>query len=279
MRWKQFLTPVKSIDALTAQNLIQEDHSIELLDVRQPGEYKLGHIPGSKLIPLPKLDDSYNSLPKDKTYIVYCAIGGRSRIAAQQLAGYGFDRVYNLSGGFKKWDSHSAIGEVAQGFEIFGDLTSVEHLLMIAYSLEDGLKDFYLSLKKQVSSQSTATLFDQLSRIEDLHKDRLFSEFARITGKNDRDQFEKNIQKDIMEGGLTTQEYLSMFDTDVDDPVSVISLAMSIEAQALDLYTRGSDLAQSPQNRDILKRIAEEEKMHLEQLGILLDEYVENENV
>lgn len=278
MRWKQFLTPVQSIDSPTAQNLLKKAPHMELLDVRQPGEYKLGHIPGAKLLPLPELADSIDDLEKEKTYIVYCAIGGRSRIAAQQLSGHGFESVYNLSGGFKKWDSHSAIGDVDHGLDLFGNLESVEHVIKIAYSLEDGLKDFYLTTKKQVENSATKTLFDQLSRIEDLHKDRLFTEYAKLTGKNNRELFEKNIQKNIIEGGLTTEEYFKIFQSDPEDPVSVISLAMSIEAQALDLYSRGATMATNQESKKVLQRIAEEEKMHLEQLGILLDEYLENQH-
>ena len=99
MRWKQFFTPVRSLTAGKARDFIK-DHSagsITILDVRQSEEYKSGHIPGSKLIPLPDLSSRLNELDKDKPTIVYCAIGGRSRIAAQMLAGKGFDNIYNLA--------------------------------------------------------------------------------------------------------------------------------------------------------------------------------------
>ncbi|MGB8336444.1 MAG: rhodanese-like domain-containing protein, partial [Desulfobacterales bacterium] len=53
MRWKQFFTPVKSMDVPQAKNYItgKSPEEYALLDVRQPGEYESGHIPGAKLVP------------------------------------------------------------------------------------------------------------------------------------------------------------------------------------------------------------------------------------
>jgi len=54
-----------------------------LLDVRQPGEYDAEHLPGAKLIPLPELGARLSELDAGKPTVVYCAIGGRSRVAAR----------------------------------------------------------------------------------------------------------------------------------------------------------------------------------------------------
>ena len=73
MRWKQFLTPVTSISATEAKN-IMDDRSPEaynLLDVRQPREYETNHIPGSKLIPIAELDKRLHELDPAKPTLVY----------------------------------------------------------------------------------------------------------------------------------------------------------------------------------------------------------------
>ena len=73
MKWLQFFTPVKSMDAQAAQAYIS-DHPIEeitLLDVRQPSEYQDGHIPGAVLIPLPQLSDRLSELDPKKPTLVY----------------------------------------------------------------------------------------------------------------------------------------------------------------------------------------------------------------
>ncbi len=71
-----------------------------ILDLRTPGELKLsGKIEGSVNIPVDDLRGRLNELDKNKTYILYCAIGLRGYIAWRILSQKGFDSK-NLSGGF-----------------------------------------------------------------------------------------------------------------------------------------------------------------------------------
>jgi len=79
------------------------------------------------------------------------------------------------------------------------------------------------------------------------------------------------LKKWLLEGGLSTREYLDLFSPDLNSETEVISLAMSIEAQALDLYQRVSSKIDDPQSKDIINKIANEEKAHLAVLGKLLD--------
>jgi rubrerythrin len=199
-------------------------------------------------------------------------------VAAQQLAGKGFKKVINLSGGMKAWHGHEAYGQVDQGLQLFADLSSAEQVIFTAYSLEEGLKDFYLKMILRVSAATVTDLFKKLAHVEDIHKDRLFDEYARLTGSVDRKAFEAEVHGDTLEGGLTTEEYLQRFHPDLEKMEDVIGLAMSIEAQALDLYTRAADAAGDQQSQRLLKRIAAEEKIHLEQLGFLLDNNLEQKN-
>ena len=73
MRWKQFFTPVKSMDAVQTKNYLADKPSdtYTILDVRQPGEYETGHIPGAKLIPLPDLNDRMAEIDTSKPTIIY----------------------------------------------------------------------------------------------------------------------------------------------------------------------------------------------------------------
>jgi len=73
MRWKQFFTPVTSVDALSGKQMIDDATSdaITILDVRQPGEYEAGHLPGARLIPLPELSDRLHELDKEHPTLVY----------------------------------------------------------------------------------------------------------------------------------------------------------------------------------------------------------------
>ena len=274
MRWKQFFTPVESMNPHEARAYLagKDMQDLTILDVRQPGEYEEGHIPGAKLVPMPVLTDSLDEIDPEKPVLVYCAIGGRSRVAAQTLAGKGYDQVINLTGGFKAWNGQAAYGSEEEGVDLFAELDTAEQILATAYSLEDGLRDFYLRMLEKVSDEKLKSVFKLLADIEIKHKDRLFAEYTRLTGKDDRGEFECSFVTPLMEGGMTTEEYLERFKPDMDSPVEVISMAMSIEAQALDLYMRAAAWTVNDENRVILEQIASEEKTHLERLGQLLDE-------
>jgi rhodanese-related sulfurtransferase len=73
MRWKQFFTPAESLTAEQAQKFLAETpfEDVILLDVRQPREYRAGHLPGAKLIPLPELHTRLGELSPEKITLVY----------------------------------------------------------------------------------------------------------------------------------------------------------------------------------------------------------------
>lgn len=274
MRWKQFFTPVKSMNSEEAKEFMsgKTQDEFTLLDVRQPGEYEKNHIPGSKLIPIGELDKRLDEIDPSKPVLTYCAIGGRSRVASQILAGKGFDQVINMSGGIKAWDDPVAFGSEEQGLDLLTGNESVEEALIIAYSLEAGLQDFYLTMIDKVAADDVKSLFRKLSDIEVLHQNRILEEYIQITGKEiDRDTFESGRVEKAVEGGLTTDEYIKLFKPDWNTSSDIIALAMSIEAQALDLYTRAANRSTDERSRGALKKIAEEERVHLEQLAKLMD--------
>jgi rhodanese-related sulfurtransferase/rubrerythrin len=272
MRWKQFLTPVKSLDAPAAKDYMNRAaaDAFVLLDVRQPEEYEAEHLPGAKLIPLAELGVRLSELDPEKPAIVYCAIGGRSRVASQVLAGKGFKEVFNLSGGIKAWNSEKAVGPEDLGLDLFTGKESPEETLVAAYGLEEGLRRFYESMAPRVTNENARKLFARLSTIEVKHQDRIFSEYLRATGAEvSREDFAKKTFAPAMEGGLTTEDYIQRYQPNLENPAEVISLAMAIEGQALDLYQRAADRAKTAQSRGSLMQIAGEERSHLKQLGKL----------
>jgi phage shock protein E len=78
-----------------------------IIDVRTPSEYKKGHLKDARLLNI--FDDTFEAeidkLDKNKTYFVYCAVGGRSSEAAEMMQKKGFKLVYNMEGGINKWNS------------------------------------------------------------------------------------------------------------------------------------------------------------------------------
>ena len=73
MKWRQFLTPVQSMETEQAKAYVADhrEGTFTLLDVRQPGEYEKDRIPGAKLIPLAELTNRLEELDQAKPVIVY----------------------------------------------------------------------------------------------------------------------------------------------------------------------------------------------------------------
>ena len=96
-----------AFEEITPHQLEQKrsgDEPVQIIDVREAYEYREGHIPDSKLIPLGQLSNRLHELgPKTREVIVVCRSGGRSGQAAHQLAGLGFNKVVNLRGGTMGW--------------------------------------------------------------------------------------------------------------------------------------------------------------------------------
>ena len=65
------------------------------------------------------------------------------------LAGKGYKKIYNMAGGIKAWDAEIAVGPQDLGVHLFSGQEQPEDVLKTAYSLEQGLREFYLSMADQ----------------------------------------------------------------------------------------------------------------------------------
>ncbi|KUO95525.1 hypothetical protein ATW55_09520 [Ferroacidibacillus organovorans] len=85
------------------ERLKSDAASLEIVDVREPSEFKGGHIAKAKNIPLGTLDRMLSELPKDKDVVFVCRSGARSSMAARKAQKSGFKAIYNLTGGMSSW--------------------------------------------------------------------------------------------------------------------------------------------------------------------------------
>ena len=97
----RLFTRIASTDASTLANRLG-DPGVHILDVRQPAEWRHGHIRGSQNLPLMQLDHRLATLPQGKTIVTVCASGHRSAAAARTLERAGY-QVENLKGGMHAW--------------------------------------------------------------------------------------------------------------------------------------------------------------------------------
>lgn len=85
---------------------LKADNNAVVLDVRTPEEVAEGIIPNAKHIDIFKgqgFIEEIQQLDKTKTYFVYCKAGGRSGQACAVMNQLGFNKTYNLLGGFSEW--------------------------------------------------------------------------------------------------------------------------------------------------------------------------------
>lgn len=97
---------IKILDTETFKAAINEK-DVQLVDVRTPREYNLGHIKNALNIDYlnPSLfKTSFEKLDKDKPLYIYCRSGNRSQKAARILVDMGFNKIYDLKGGYLIWN-------------------------------------------------------------------------------------------------------------------------------------------------------------------------------
>ena len=77
---------------------------VDILDVREPGEWELGHIEGATLMPLGQLPRRWREIDPARKLVVVCLSGARSEYAATLLRQAGIDAA-NLEGGMLAWQA------------------------------------------------------------------------------------------------------------------------------------------------------------------------------
>lgn len=94
-------TKYQNVNATEFLKIAEETPDAVIIDVRTPAECSGGKLPGAKNIDIFSKDflSQVDKLDKDKTYLLYCRSGNRSGQACNIMAGRGFTKLYNLSGG------------------------------------------------------------------------------------------------------------------------------------------------------------------------------------
>ena len=274
MKLKQLFTSVESIDSERAKTFIEEheEGAFTVLDVRQPAEYEEVHLPGAKLVPLPELHHSIDELDPEKPVIVLCAVGGRSRVAAQLLSGMGFKEVYNLKGGIKAWQGLKSEGPRELNLDLVRGDESPAEIAALAYGMEQCVQSFYIEMHSRAEDDDMRELFLKLASIEEKHKQTILELRAKVEPPGTGiETYKTDGAPNVMEGGFDMEEFMEQNEPMLKTVSSVIELAMMLETQALDLYLRLADKSTNAETKDVLFKIAQEEKAHLSALGRLME--------
>ena len=102
---KELAATLEVVDCQVFEQLMGKEEAFLLLDVRTKEEVENGMIDGAMHLDFYSNDfsASLEKLDKNQTVFVYCAKGGRSNKAANQMVNLGFSKVYDLDGGFGAW--------------------------------------------------------------------------------------------------------------------------------------------------------------------------------
>lgn len=96
---------VETIEIQDLKQLLEDDNSTILIDVREPHEWQAGHIAAAKHLPMAQVASSISETVSDKEQTVYlqCKSGGRSMQVANLLVEMGYSKVVNVEGGIIGW--------------------------------------------------------------------------------------------------------------------------------------------------------------------------------
>ena len=100
-------TVIKNVDAKAAAKLLSANTNIVVIDVRTPEEFAAGHIAGATNVNFQggKFPAGVEKLDRQKTYLVHCAAGGRSKRSLEVFKNLGFKSIIHLDGGLNGWEA------------------------------------------------------------------------------------------------------------------------------------------------------------------------------
>lgn len=236
-----------------------------LLDVRQPQEYRAGHIPGAVFIPLPEIEDRLDDIDPDKPTILYCHSGRRSMAAARLLTereGPAFKALFSLDGGIAAWE-----GTVLDGLprvEIFDRVHDLPSLLYKAMEMEKGAWRLYTTILSRWPDFPLKETIRTLARMERAHARVIYGIWKQA--QQDPSPFDTlfdSLTGNIVEGGQDLEEVLDIFSGEKETPcLELAELALEVEARAFDLYRVVAQQCPEEQQSAFLD-LARQEKNHL----------------
>ncbi len=95
--------PVRSLTVDEVKARLEAGDDLLILDVREPPEWQISAIEGTRRIPKDQVLHHLDELPRDRDIVVHCRTGVRSADVIRQLQAHGYTRLYNMAGGINAW--------------------------------------------------------------------------------------------------------------------------------------------------------------------------------
>lgn len=255
---------------LTAQQLRQymqqrREEEFRLVDVRQPEEYRQGHIPGAQLLPLAELDADVSKLPSDQELVFYCHSGARSQAAAVIAAdsALSLKKIYNLRGGITAWD-----GKQLTRFprlQVFEGSETTAELMFKSMDLEKAALRFYLYITAKYQQQPFVRTIEHLVKAEKAHARRIYGFWKEaVDSPQPFEALFEQLPGEVLEGGKAFDEAVAAVEkVDTLYCLNLLELALNIEYHAFDMYRTLANRVQEDAARQAFLAIAQGEKGHM----------------
>ena len=95
---------IEQVTPEQVQEMQARNEPVVYLDVREPNEWNLGHLPGAVHLARGNLEGKVEALiPRDKRVVIYCARGNRSALAALTMKQMGYEHVSSMARGIQGW--------------------------------------------------------------------------------------------------------------------------------------------------------------------------------
>lgn len=260
---------IRDLSPETLRDYIQNHHekTYRLVDVRQPGEYQMVHIPGAQLIPLPQLLQDLEALPVDQDLIFYCRSGARSSTAAVLASEEEITTrpIYNLAGGMLAWEGATVTDQPE--VVLFDGQSEVE-MLYTAMNLEKGAFRFYSHVASAYGAHDWSEIFGHLGKVETAHARIVYGYWKRTVEQPESFEavFER-LSGEVLEGGQPLETALSTLREQTGlTCMGLVEMAMKMEYRAFDLYRTMADQAEDSEARKAFLSISQAEKGHMKAL-------------
>ena len=95
---------IEQVSPAEVRDMQERKEKVVYLDVREPNEWNLGHLPGAVHLPRGNLEGKVEGLiGRDQKVVIYCARGNRSALAALTMKQMGYEKVSSMAQGIQGW--------------------------------------------------------------------------------------------------------------------------------------------------------------------------------
>ncbi|MFO7595402.1 MAG: rhodanese-like domain-containing protein [Desulfocurvibacter africanus] len=267
----------QDVQTISAQKLREfinthSESEYDLIDVRQPSEYEISHIPGAKLLPLKELVEHLGDIHPDRETVFYCSVGGRSMAAAVMAAESGAFRkgIYTLDGGITAWNGKSLPDRPP--LRLFESSRTLREALLTALELEKGSWLFYTELLKAPPKRFSCSSIQELADIKKSNARILHDTLKAVSSEEETEHmapFEElfeNLGGNIMASGDDPTPLLAWAKANYEDCEQLINLAVELEYRAYDLYRNMAFDAKNAEEEQAFLELSKREKsllMHI----------------